>query len=530
MDGVVEPPQRIACVWCPDWPVVAAGIAQSEPGAVLHANRVVASTVAARQMGVVRGIRRREAQSRCPELIIAERDLALEVRTYEEVASAIEAFTPRLELAQAGTCLFPTRGPSRYFGGDQALGEKIQAAVTETLDGRTTCAIGIADGVFTARLAARVRSTSTADQPGHREHVSVVPYGQGRAFLAPLPITTLEDPALTEVLWRLGIGTLGAFADLEPTDVLGRFGNEGVRAHRQAMGADEQLAEIGDIPKDMAASMALDPPVDRIDQAAFAARHLAITLHERLEARGSACSRITIVAESEHGEQYVRSWRHEGALSVAAMTDRVRWQLDGWLNAAPHIRPTGGLTLLMLRPDDLRPASGRQLGFWGGETEADQRAGRAVARLESLLGDDHVFVAETKGGREPDDQVRLVPAGTVELSDRTVRTDDRPWPGRLPAPSPVELFTERSIQVLDVDESSVTVTGRGLVSAAPRWLCLDDRNRRLIVSWAGPWLLDERWWDPEKARRRARFQLIDEDGGAFLVFLENGRWWLAGAY
>ena len=70
-------PQRVACVWCLDWPIVAAGIPPSEPGAVLHANRVGASSEAARSVGVVRGLRRREAQGRCPELVIAERDLAL---------------------------------------------------------------------------------------------------------------------------------------------------------------------------------------------------------------------------------------------------------------------------------------------------------------------------------------------------------------------------------------------------------------------------------------------------------------------
>jgi len=42
-------------VWCPDWPVVAAeivdGVAASGPVAVLHANRVVASSPAARAEG-----------------------------------------------------------------------------------------------------------------------------------------------------------------------------------------------------------------------------------------------------------------------------------------------------------------------------------------------------------------------------------------------------------------------------------------------------------------------------------------------
>ena len=514
-------PQRVLALWAQDWPIVAAGIAPHEPGAVLHANRVVASSEAARSMGVVRGIRRREAQGRCPDILIAERDLAGEARAFEAVAAAIEAFTPRIELTQPGTCVFPTVGPSRYFGGDASLAEQILEAVDTVLAGQTECHIGIADGVFAARLAARMR----------RGGPCIIAPGGSTEFLAPLPITTLEQPELTNVLWRLGLRTLGDFAALDPSDVLGRFAREGLQAHHRASGTDDRLADVTDPPPDMAVSLSLEPPVERIDQAAFAARQLALELDAKLQRRGAACSRVTIEAESEHGERFIRGWRHEGALSVAAMTDRVRWQLDGWLNASPNVRPSGGLSLLVLRPENLIPAAGRQLGFWGGETEADQRAGRAVARLEALVGADNVQVAEWRGGREPDDMIRLLPAGTVELSDRQLSIfDERPWPGQLPAPSPVELFAEHAIQVVDAHGTAVTVSGRGKISAPPAQVCLDGRTWRTVVSWAGPWLLDERWWDQERFRRRARFQLVDDEGNALLAYIQKGHWWLAGTY
>jgi len=512
---------RIAAVWCPDWPVVAAGIAPNEAGAVLHANRVVASSEAARSVGVVRGLRRREAQGRCPELIIAERDMALEARAFEVVASRIEEFTPRLELTQPGTCVFLTRGPSRYFGGDLVMSNLLIDAIDEVLDGRTSCKVGIADGLFAARVAVRSR--------GAGPHI--IEPGSSPKFLAPLPITVLDQPDLTAVLWRLGLRTLGDFSALDAADVMGRFAREGLLAHRRASGLDDRIADVMDPPEDMGVSLVLEPPVDRIDQAAFAARHLALELHEKLQSRGAACSRVTVEAESEHGERFVRGWRHEGALSVAALTDRVRWQLDGWLQAAPTVRPSGGLVLLILRPENLIPASGRQLGFWGGETEADQRAGRAVARLEALVGVDNVQIAEWKGGREPDDMIRLLPASTVDLHDRQLHMfDERPWPGKIPAPSPVELFSRQPVHVVDVNGDPIAVSGRGDVSATPARVSRNTRQWRQVVAWAGPWLLDERWWDADRARRRARFQLIDDEGEAILAYIEAGKWWLAGTY
>jgi protein ImuB len=52
----------------------------------------------------------------------------------------------------------------------------------------------------------------------------------------------------------------------------------------------------------------------------------------------------------------------------------------------------------------------------------------------------------------------------------------------------------------------------------------------VVVAWAGPWLLDERWWDPRAGRRRARFQLMGEDGTAHLCFIEGNQWWIEATY
>jgi protein ImuB len=51
-----------------------------------------------------------------------------------------------------------------------------------------------------------------------------------------------------------------------------------------------------------------------------------------------------------------------------------------------------------------------------------------------------------------------------------------------------------------------------------------------VVGWAGPWLLDERWWDPPVRRRRARFQVVTADGRAHLLVVEDGQWWLEATY
>jgi len=287
----------------------------------------------------------------------------------------------------------------------------------------------------------------------------------------------------------------------------------------------------------------LDPPAERVDTATFVAKALADDLHARLDHLGLACTRLAILAETEHGESLERLWRHEGALTPGAIADRVRWQLDGWLTGSAAHRPTSGITLLALVPDEVVAATGRQLGFWGGETAVDERAVRAFARVQGLLGTDAVTVPEWRGGRGPGDQVVRVPVHAVDLErlDGAGRPAARPdsvagpWPGQLPAPAPSTVYPEPlAVEVLDGAGTLVQVSGRGLVSAPPSRLSPAGSAGRSagheVVAWAGPWLVDERWWDPPAHRRRARFQVVTADGRAHLLAVEGGRWWVEATY
>ncbi len=207
---------RMLVAWYPDWPVVAAGRPPSTPAAVVRANRVVAATAAARADGVRPGLRRREAQGRCPELEVIPSDTGRDVRAWEPAVVALETLTPGVEILAPGGAALGTRGPSRYFGGDEALA----AQVAETVDravGQTGCQVGVADGRFAAELAAR----AVDGRP-----VRVIPPGLARRWLAPQPVTALgwEFEALSDLLVRLGIRTLGDLAALPAPAVLGRFG------------------------------------------------------------------------------------------------------------------------------------------------------------------------------------------------------------------------------------------------------------------------------------------------------------------
>src|SRR5215207_9774223 len=316
---------RMVVVWWPDWPVAAAGAAPDSLTAVVHANRVVACSAAARAEGARPGLRRREAQSRCPELELLAHDPARDARAFEPVLAAIEQLTPWVEVLQPGECAFPARGAARYHGGEPALALTLTAAVHAAIAGRGGpgdgrggppvargvpgdgrggppvdrggCRGGIADGTFAAGLAARRQA--------------IVPPGGSRAFLAPHPVATLDRPDLADLLVRLGLRTLGDLAALPGIDLATRFGPEGARAARLATGLDEHPRGARRPPPDLRVSAELDPPADRVDVAAFTAKSLADELVARLDHLGLACTRLRIEAETDQAETLSRVWRYD---------------------------------------------------------------------------------------------------------------------------------------------------------------------------------------------------------------------------
>ncbi|MGQ0775440.1 MAG: DNA polymerase Y family protein [Pseudonocardiales bacterium] len=493
-----------------------------------------------------------------------------DARVFEPVVTAVEALAPGVEVVRPGLVAVPARGPTRYFGSEPEVAERIVDMVAAQAGFQ--CQIGIADGLFAATLAA------------HRG--LLVPPGESAGFLAPLGIgelhqsatrvdrtaagrtaaarTAVDRSALVDLLHRLGLRTLGAFAALDSGDVAARFGPGGIRAHRLAQGLDERPLARRRPPVELAVTRRLDPPVDRVDAAAFASQEPAEQLHAALASRGLACIRLRVSARTETGEELHRVWRCAEPLTASGIADRVRWQLDGWLtsrgsrltSADDSARQAGlgaGITLLRLTPEEVIGGQTLQRGLWGEPGEDDERAGRALVRVQGMLGPDAVLTGVLGGGRGPAEQVRLVPWGEAPapvrgaedpLAGSSGDTEDSlagpPWPGRLPAPSPSRVPPRPlPAEVLDDVGRIVGVSARGVLTGVPYRVAVDGHPPRRVLTWAGPWPVEQRWWEPGGGQRCARLQaVLDAEPGpgraseplAVLLVCERGRWQVEGIY
>lgn len=537
-----RPGFRVLAVWCPDWPAVAAAaaadIAPLRPVVVLHANRVVACSAVAREAGVRRGLTRREAQARCPDLHVAQADPDRDARLFEPVVTAVDETVPGVEVLRPGLLVLAARGAARYFGSEEQAAERLVDAVAAT---GVECRIGIADELSAAVIAAR------------RAHI--VESGAAAHFLAPLPVHELavepslappERAELVDLLHRLGLRRIGDFAALTPAEVASRFGADAIRAHRCARAEPERPPSAAPPAPDLVVEYRCDPPIERVDAAAFAGRMLATGLHERLSAAAVACTRLAVHAETADGEQLSRIWRCAQPLTPETTADRVRWQLDGWLTHRALAR--GGrtdhgipghtvdsesvagspITVLRLEPVEVVTAGALQLGLWGGVGEEDQRARRALVRVQGLLGGEAVRIGVRSGGRGPAERVTLVTFG----EEAVPATDpDQPWPGRLPQPAPAVVLGNHPEVRLESDAGQpVWITDRGLFTAEPAVLHWGSRSWR-VIGWAGPWIVDERWWGTGDSGATVRTQiLLDDEERALLLLGCEQVWHVEGLY
>lgn len=504
---------RAIVLWCPDWPVTAAlqalELPADAPIALVDRNLVFACSAAARVEGVKRGLRIREAQSRCTQLQVLPYDPVQDARAFEPVLAAVEELTPGVQLVRPGTFVLRARGPARYYGGEERAAAELLRCLEEL--GIPDARIGIADGPFAAEQAARGTGA---------DRVRIIPPGGSPAFLAPLPVAMLGREELTPLFRRLGIHRLGDLAALDRTDVRERFGELGAHCHTLASGLDGAAVVPRTPPKQLDRMIEFEPPLDRVDQVTFAFRATAETFIAGLTKAGLVCTSLRIEVTDERGRMSDRTWLHPRLFSAPDVVDRVRWQLQG--SGSIDSGLGSPIARVLVAPEAVDDIGHHEDGLWGGG--ADERIHHGLSRVQSMLGHDAVLTATIGGGRALSERQVLVPWGDRPVG---VARKEQPWPGSLPAPAPSTVFeAPQPVVVLGADGRLVTVDDRGAVTApihrfSPSGAIGDARE---VTAWAGPWRVRERWWDAGLARTVHRFQVVDADGTAWLLVLDGDEW------
>ncbi len=458
--------------------------------------------------------------------------------TVNRLAQSLTEIVALSEVVDDHHVLFAMKGPARFFGGEEeVVGHVVHLCRRDGVE----VGVGVADSRLAAMWAA-----STA-RPVHR-----VPAGGTTAFLAPLPVGDLArfthvDSDTLSLLSRLGLGTLGAVAGVPRASLSDRFGPDGDTLAVLCSGGDVHMPRFDAPPDAEIVVREFDDPLDDLDTVL---RGVADVLHRLVDdhvRRGLVICRIAVSFVTEHDDICARVWYHPEGFGAGALVERVRGQLEAWSTARSTSfgALTAGVSRIVLEVHDAAPRRAHQPGLWGGHSEADRAAHRAIARVRSLVGDQRVTVPEWRGGRDPLRQYVVTSVALVDIEDpaaarrRVTPGEMHParWNGVLAGLAPtVRVDPPVGVEVLDAHGRPVAVNGRHLLTAVPCRVTMQGVGWS-IVQWWGPWPVEERWWDPSRRRRVAHVQCIvasglDEEARqeAWLLSLEQRVWWLVGTY
>lgn len=518
--------ERVAVLWIPNWPLHAALAGEDVEAvvaAVLHTNRVLSCTRAATASGVRRGHSRREAQGLAPNIRLLPVDADRDERAFRGVLHRVRELVPEVQLLRPGLLVARARGLARFYGDERDAATAISTAVRAL--GYPEVRVGFADDMFSAELAARL-----ARGLGQSAHI-VAPTASA-AFLRPLPIAVLGDDELASLLVRLGIHTLGQFADLDEHEVRTRFGSRRARLHARARGNDTRLFQNDEPDPQLTRAVAFDTPLTGADQVAFSVRQTADTVLEALATAQLICTGVRVTLRFESGTEHAHQWLHPTHFTAAELVHRVRWQLE--MLHETGASPVDGLTTdadvagvsavvgVVFAPTAVDDVLGHQTGLFG--HGSDQRLHHALTRVQTMLGYTGVLTAHPMGSRWVHDALALVPWG--ERAPGATKIAEQPWPGRLKTAVPSEVYSPAvQVHIAGEDGGEVCVDARGNLTTAPERI-----NGVAITAWSGPWPLHEKLWDPARGRHAHRFEVVDERQRAWLVYLEAGSWWAEGRF
>jgi protein ImuB len=147
------------------------------------------------------------------------------LRDHLALLEALSVLCPFTESIRLDLFVLPIRGPSRFFGGEAKVLEIVRGTVVDVV--HQPPRLGIADGLFCAEVAAR--------------QGRVIAPGATDSFRRSLALATLGRKDVATTCQRLGLHTVGSFANLDEARVAERFNKHALALHRVARG---ELAEL----------------------------------------------------------------------------------------------------------------------------------------------------------------------------------------------------------------------------------------------------------------------------------------------
>jgi protein ImuB len=195
--------------------------------------------------------------------------------SWEALLDRLDDLSPRIEALEEGVALIDVTGLEPMHGSERRV-----AARAVALAGMYPVRAGIGDNRWLASLAVRLARGE------ERAACLILPAGEGRATLAPMPIGLLPaDQAVRDRFSLFGLTTMGQLAGLPRSAVAAQFGEVGERLQALARGEDARPLAPRRRPEQLATAVRFESPAEGVTEITLALRRVATALTDRLAGR-----------------------------------------------------------------------------------------------------------------------------------------------------------------------------------------------------------------------------------------------------
>ncbi|HYQ99207.1 MAG TPA: DNA polymerase Y family protein [Casimicrobiaceae bacterium] len=462
-----------------------------------HYPRIVIANAAAYAAAVAPGQLVSASLALAPDIVLRDRDPALEAAALASVAGWATQFTPTVSLAPPDAVLSEIGGSLRLFGGLRRLTAELARGAHDL--GYAT-QLSLAPTPLAALMLARAGNPGLAAsaRDAHR-HFGEAERATLAAALAPLPLAHLDvAPDIVATLAAAGVTTFGEACSLPRAPLARRVGAGFVALLDRACGLVPDPRPPFVSPPRYEGRLELPAPVADVEALAFAAHRLVRELAGWLAGRGLGV--LELALSLAHGRYISTSAR----VALAAPSREPAHLIGVLRERLARIELPAPAEAVVLASAQVAPLAGRNLGLLPGDEAVASVP--LVDRLRARLGDDAVTRIAPRAEHRPERANECdVASPSAPGSRRSGAEADMAFP-----PRPVWLLAEPA--------------PLGEIVEAQPWVLRD-----------GPERIESGWWDGADVRRDY-FVAATPRGELAWIYrdhrygIDDGEWFLHGLF
>jgi DNA polymerase-4 len=340
---------------------------------------VSSASYEARRFGVHSAQPMATAMRLCPQGVF----LPVRMARYREVSHRIfeifRRFTPLVEPLSIDEAFLDVTGSVGLFGPPAEIARKIKEAVR--VETGLTVSAGVAPCKFVAKIASDLRKP---------DGLTVVPEGEVKEFLAPLPIERLwgVGRVTREALALIGVRTIGDLSRIPLEMLEAKFGRQGIQLHLLSQGIDDRDVETEREPKSIGSEETFQQDLLETSFMLREILSMSMRVSRRLRREGLVGRTVTLKVKYKDFAQATRS------LTLPHPTDDGREVFGACRSLLMRTQAgTRPVRLLGVSVSQLRSREQKgQLSLFekGRDEERRRRLSEAVDRILDKFGEDGI--------------------------------------------------------------------------------------------------------------------------------------------